>query len=342
MRAWPAVAALVLLAVLTACGGRPPNAGPAMKELGIFEPGAPGSYAPVATFSSVSGVRPNLDVYYSGWYELFQARFAAEAARQGAVTLVQINPTGISLAAIAAGKYDGYLRGYAAAVRAAGRRVVLSFGHEMNAPWYSWGFGNSAPATFVAAWRHIVALFRTAGARNVIWLWTVNVEGDHIAPVAPWWPGADYVTWVGLDGYFYTQSQTFESVFASTISAVRSFTKAPVLIAETGAAPDTGKPAKITDLFAGVRSYGLLGFVWFDTVTDRDWRISNDPAAVAALRAGALAYMKDIPARPASAPASTGTGPSPGPAQAAPSHPPRPELSRFPLLSRPPSRAHRQ
>jgi hypothetical protein len=147
----------------------------------------------------------------------------------------------------------------------------------------------------LAAWRHIVALFRTAGARNVIWLWTVNVEGDHIAPVAPWWPGADYVTWVGLDGYFYGQSQTFESVFASTISAVRSFTKAPVLIAETGAAPDTGKPAKITDLFAGVRSYRLLGFVWFDTVTDRDWRISDDPAAVAALRAGALAYMKDIP-----------------------------------------------
>src|ERR1700761_687837 len=297
MKAWSAALALVLLAVLTACGGRPPNVGPAMKELGIFEPGAPGSYAPVATFSSVSGVRPNLDVYYSGWYEPFQAGFAADAARRGAVTLVQIDPMGVRLAAIAAGEYDSYLRSYAAAVRATGRRVVLSFGHEMNAPWYSWGFGNTTPTTFLAAWRHIVTQFRAAGAMNVIWLWTVNVEGgpSHIASIAPWWPGGDYVTWVGLDGYFYGPTQTFSSVFGSTINAVRAFTSAPVLIAETGAAPGTGKPAKVTDLFAGVRSYGLLGFVWFDTVTDRDWRISDDPPALAALRAGVPASMKDIP-----------------------------------------------
>src|ERR1700761_1047793 len=304
MKAWPAASAWVLLAVLTACGGRTPHAGPAMKELGIFEPGAPGAYAPVATFSSVSGVRPNLDVYYSGWYEPVQAGFAADAARRGAVTLVQIDPMGISLAAIAAGAYDGYLRSFAAAVRATGRRVVLSFGHEMNAPWYSWGIGNTAPAIFVAAWRHIVTQFRAAGARNVIWLWTVNVEGgpSHVAPIAPWWPGDDYVTWVGLDGYFYGPSQTFGSVFASTIHAVRTLTSAPVLIAETGAAPGTGKPAKVAELFAGVRSYGLLGFVWFDKVTDRDWRISNDPAAIAALRAGVPAAMKGIPGAKCRAP----------------------------------------
>jgi Glycosyl hydrolase family 26 len=305
MKAWPTASALVvLLVVLTACGGRPPNAGPAMKELGISEPGAPGSYAPVATFSSVSGVRPNLDVYYSGWYEPFQAGFAADAARRGAMTLVQIDPMGISLAAIAAGVYDSYLRNFAAAVRATDRRVVLSFGHEMNASWYSWGFGNTAPATFLAAWRHIVTQFRAVGAKNVIWLWTVNVEGgpSHVAPIAQWWPGSDYVTWVGLDGYFYGPSQTFRSVFASTINAVRAFTSAPVLIAETGAAPGTGKPAKVADLFAGVRSYGLLGFVWFDKVTDRDWRISNDPAAITALRAGVPAYMKDIPGAKCRAP----------------------------------------
>ena len=29
-------------------------------------------------------------------------------------------------------------------------------------------------ATFVAAWRHIVTLFRAEGADNVTWLWTVN------------------------------------------------------------------------------------------------------------------------------------------------------------------------
>ena len=66
--------------------------------------------------------------------------FAVAAARHHAVPLVQIDPTGIRLRAIAAGRYDAYLRSYAAAVRAYGGRVVLSFGHEMNGNWYSWGY----------------------------------------------------------------------------------------------------------------------------------------------------------------------------------------------------------
>ena len=41
--------------------------------------------------------------------------------------------------------------------------VVIGFGHEMNAPWYSWGYRHVPAATFVAAWRHIVTLFRRSG-----------------------------------------------------------------------------------------------------------------------------------------------------------------------------------
>jgi mannan endo-1,4-beta-mannosidase len=291
---WRAGLALALLSALAACGGASPAAGPSgLSELGIFEPGVPQSYSPVADFTAASGVRPNLAVYYSGWYQPFQAAFAAAAAQHGAVALVQIDPAGVDLAAIPAGVYDSYLRTYASAARSYGRRVVLSFGHEMNASWYPWGLGHVAPAIFVAAWRHIVTLFRAVGASNVTWLWTVNVTGSsQAAPIAPWWPGGDYVTWVGLDGYFFQSSQTFGSVFGPTIAAVRAITGDPVLIAETGATPAAGKAAKITSLFAGVRRYRLLGFVWFDADTRQDWRVSHDPAAIAALRAGVVAYMK--------------------------------------------------
>ncbi len=79
---------------------------------------------------------------------------------------------------IAAGHYDGYLSAYAEAVRAYRHPVILSFGHEMNGDWYSWGYRQTSPATFVAAWRHIVSLFRALGAHNVTWLWTVNVIDD--------------------------------------------------------------------------------------------------------------------------------------------------------------------
>ena len=82
-------------------------------------------------------------------------------------------------------------------------------------------------------------------------------------PPARWWPGSSYVNWVGIDGYYYQPSWKFASLFGPTIKAVRALTLDPILISET-AAPGATQPAKIADLFAGIRAYGLLGFVWFD------------------------------------------------------------------------------
>jgi hypothetical protein len=229
-------------------------------------------------------------VYYSGWQEPFQVRFAAMASRHGALPLVQIDPTGVSLPAIVSGQYDVYLRTYAAAVKAFGAPVILSFGHEMNGDWYSWGNRHTSPAVFVAAWRHIVNVFRQQRADNVTWLWTVNVihKGGGIPSPARWWPGSSYVTWVGIDGYYYRPSWTFASLFGPTIKAVRSLTLDPILISETSVAPAAGQPAKIADLFAGIRAYGLLGLVWFDVNRIEDWQLAS-PAAIAAFRQGATA-----------------------------------------------------
>jgi mannan endo-1,4-beta-mannosidase len=255
--------------------------------LGVFVIGAPQSYSGLRAFTATTHVRPNLVVYYSGWREPFHVRFAAIAARHGAAPLVHIDPTGASLAAIASGRYDAYLRSYASAVKAFGRRVVLSFAPEMNGPWYEWGYRHTSAAVYVAAWRHIVTVFRTAGARNVTWLWTVNVTQCrcHVAPPAPWWPGSSYVNWVGIDGYYHQPSMKFAALFGPTIKDIRRLTLGPILISET-AAPAASQPAKIADLFAGIRAYGLLGFVWFDRNKSQPWRISS-PAAIAAFRRGA-------------------------------------------------------
>lgn len=263
--------------------------------LGVYEPGVPESYSGVTAFTKDTGIRPDMVVYYSGWLEPFRASFATIVAKNGAVPLVQIEPTNVSLAAIASGRYDGYLSSYAEAVRDYGGPVILSFGHEMNGSWYSWGYRHASPAKFVAAWRHIVTVFRLAGAENVTWLWTVNVISDtpdgKISGPAPWWPGSSYVNWVGIDGYYYQSSWRFASLFGSTVVAVRGLTDAPILIAETGASPATGQPVKIADLFAGIRTYGLLGLVWFDANGSRDWRLSS-PTAIAAFRQGAETYKR--------------------------------------------------
>jgi mannan endo-1,4-beta-mannosidase len=258
--------------------------------VGLYSEGVPGSYEGITAFTAATGVKPDLVPYYSGWWEPFKTSFAAAAAKQGAIPLVQIDPSGISLAAIASGRYDTYLSTYADAVRAYKHPIVVSFGHEMNGFWYSWGRGQTSPAVFVAAWRHIVRLFRSLGVRNVTWLWTVNAMDKRPRVPSPkrWWPGSSYVTWVGIDGYYLNSSSVFSSLFGPTIAAVRALTRAPILIAETAAAPAAGQPAKIADLFAGVRLYGLLGFVWFDSIHVHDWRL-HTPAAIAAFRRGAKA-----------------------------------------------------
>jgi hypothetical protein len=263
--------------------------------LGVYTNDAPASFAGVTAFTNATGAKPDVVMYYSGWYESFPASFARITAEQGAAPLVQMDPTSVSVAAIASGRYDGYLSAYAEAVRAYHHPVIISFGHEMNGDWYPWGYKKTSPAVYVAAWRHIVDIFRALGAQNVTWLWTVNVIDDtqngKIPSPAQWWPGNSYVTWVGIDGYYLKPSWQFAPLFGPTISAVRTLTADPILIAETGAVPAADQPSKISDLFAGIRSYGLLGFVWFDSTNSIGQPFSiSSTAAIDAFRKGASTY----------------------------------------------------
>jgi hypothetical protein len=289
------IIALFVAGVISATPDPPAHPGQPIPYLGVYEPGSPNSYTGIEQFAHEIGRQPNLAVYYSHWLEPFSAGFAATAARHGATTLVQISPTGVTVASIAAGQYDSYIRSYAASVKAFRSRVILSFGHEMNGYWYSWGYKDTSPAVFVAAWKRIVTIFREEGATNVTWLWTVNITAtvnSHIPNPAPWWPGSSYVNWVGIDGYYYNSFWTFASLFGPTIVRVREITGDPILIAETGAI-SADQTAKIGNLFAGVSAYGLLGLVWFDSdgvLPSQTWRISS-PAAQAAFRQAVKTYM---------------------------------------------------
>jgi Glycosyl hydrolase family 26 len=167
--------------------------------------------------------------------------------------------------------------------------VIIGFAAEMNGNWDPWGFQHTSPAVFVAAWRHIVTVFRQQYASNVIWLWTINVTEAGTGPIQDWWPGAGYVTWVGIDGYYYNRSYTFDDSFLPTIAEVRIFTQRPIILSEIGIGQVAGQAAKIPDMFAGVRANHLLGFVWFDQTQTgdayhQDWRLENDSPGLATFR----------------------------------------------------------
>ena len=206
--------------------------------LGVYEEGPPQNYQPVTEFRTAVGRQPNLVGYYSGWGEHFVTQFANTVRQAWRRAHHPVGSHYAPISKIAAGHYDRYLRSFADSVRDYGRAVVIGFGHEMNANWYSWGYGHVPPSVFVAAWRHIVTLFRAQGADNVTWLWTINADLPTTGPIASWWPGADYVTWAGIDGYYYIPANNFVSVFGKTIAQVRAITNKPVLLSETAVGPE--------------------------------------------------------------------------------------------------------
>ncbi len=242
----------------------------------------------MAQFGSDTGATPKIALYYSAWNSGFNTSFAQTARRHGAYVFVELEPFNVPLSSITAGHSDNYLRQYASAIRGFGHPALVSFAHEMNGNWYSWGAGHSTPAEFVAAWRHVVQVFREEGATNVTWVWTVN-DTQVKDSLRPWWPGANWVNWVGIDGYYYFNSDSFDSVFGQTIAQIRTFSDAPVMIAETAVGVTADRETQIANLFDGARTNHVVALIWFDKaqnagVYHQNWRLEDDSAALGAFK----------------------------------------------------------
>ncbi len=133
-----------------------------------------------------------------------------------------------SLTSIAAGKHDAYIDRWADQAREFGQPMIVSFANEVNGSWFPWSGGaygagkileQGRPASiagpgaepkyqgaevFKKAWRHVVDRVRARGATNIQWAFHVMIYSD---PVDYWnlaesyYPGADYVDWLGLSLY---------------------------------------------------------------------------------------------------------------------------------------------
>jgi hypothetical protein len=233
---------------------------------------------------AASGIRLDVVESYAAFGNPFDAGQADPAEAIHAVPVIQIDPRKVSLEAIASGRRDGYLRSYAKSVRAFKCPIVLSFGHEMNGNWYSWGWHHVKPATFIAAWRDIVTVFRSEHVSNVTWMWTPNryVPGtSRIGPPSQWWPGGAYVNWVGIDAYYSSASETFGTLLDETLSAIQKLTSDPVVIAETGVWPGSGQASNIGALFNGAEAAGMSGIIYFDLPGREAWQLASSSALVA-------------------------------------------------------------
>ena len=106
------------------------------KYFGVEADGSPDSLTPVQEVAASVGRNPNLLGQYLEWGRPFDQAAAARATSYGALYYMAWEPFGTTVASIADGDSDAYVRGVARSVAAFHAPVAISFGHEMNGNWY--------------------------------------------------------------------------------------------------------------------------------------------------------------------------------------------------------------
>lgn len=185
-------------------------------------------------------------------------------------------PDRFNLNAILEGKWDAYIDKWADAAKAVNGPILVSLMNEMNGdwfPWSGWFYGASTsiepekfqgPETCKRVWRHVVDRMRARGALNVQWVLHLN---NYSQPMEKWnsyaqyYPGPDYVDWLGISIY---GKQTNEQPWVNFPPLLewpyqelcKLDPNKPILIAEWGCGeyPKSGNRAQwITDGFELMR-----------------------------------------------------------------------------------------
>lgn len=142
-------------------------------------------------------------------------------------------PDRFSLPSIIEGKWDAYIDQWADAAREFGHPIMVSFANEMNGRWFPWSgffYGGSEPTegtpspytlpgktyegglpgpfkgpeTFKKAYRHVVDRVRARGADNILWVFhavNYSIPQDTWNMVGQYYPGPEYVDWIGYSVY---------------------------------------------------------------------------------------------------------------------------------------------
>lgn len=214
---------------------------------------------PCSTFANTFRHGLAVGVVFLDWSsslsQLFKWTEVGQWHSLGITPEITWKPTNLNLVDIADGKYDAYILAAAETLKTLGYPVYIRPFHEFNGFWYSWGLPNQggnaqADKNFIAAWRHMVDVFRSHGATNVKFIWcfsssALNNPNSWDDP-ANAYPGDSYVDWVGFDGYnrgtMHDQDAwvSFDTLISTAYdAAVKIAPNKPVMMAE-GASNEYG------------------------------------------------------------------------------------------------------
>lgn len=246
---------------------------------------------PVLQLETEIGRRLDIVHWFTNWDNAYFPELVELASQGGRLPLISWQPHRQSVADIAAGKYDEYMREWARGAATAPGLVYVRPFPEMNGNWTNW---NGNTDTFRAAWRRMVNIFQLEGADNVRWVFSPNVTDEpriEANAMELYYPGHDYVHVLALDGYNWGDTipaigwRSFEQVFRTGYDRITAIGEQPVWIAEFASSTEGGNKAEwVAQMFSTTGFERIEALVWFDQDKEADWRITSDTSVVHAFR----------------------------------------------------------
>lgn len=239
--------------------------------------------------TNLGGRLPGVLNFYAEFLDPFPLSTLQDIEAKGAIPLISWGgasscatssiPSGQYTSGIAAGQYDQQINQYANSLKAFGHPVFVRWFWEMNLGKKNDPCNGSAGTSgYIAAWRHIYTLFHQAGATNVAFVWCPSIAGVNTTTTDSFYPGADYVDWVGVDGYLRDQNTatSFAELFGSWYAKYVTYQK-PLIVVETGASQNDQ-----ANYFDGIGQSvptqfpGLKAILYFDASgPNGDWSLSQ-------------------------------------------------------------------
>lgn len=162
------------------------------------------------------------------------------------------------------------------------RRLYIRPAHEANGNWYGWS-GNAE--AYIYAWRRVHNLVNNGLNKTQLqWIWSVNnVDVGGIA-AENYYPGDQYVDWLGVDGYNWGKSfewadwNTPASTFDNMLRRLKILSPSkPISINEVSSTTNSKTVADknlwITSMFDYVYANNIKMINWFNEDKETDWAI---------------------------------------------------------------------
>lgn len=130
------------------------------------------------------------------------------------------------------GTYDDGIRKLAENLKSYNRPIYFRIGYEFDGP-----HNEYEPWEYRAAYRYIVDRLRAAGVTNVAYVWhsyaLIPTYGNY--DVMEWYPGDDYVDWIGISFFQVTEEGYYPGVNRDRLLEIARQKQKPVMICESSA-----------------------------------------------------------------------------------------------------------